>query len=140
VAGTKGRSGGARRNAGRPSKSLEEHERQGTYRADRHGHLAIIEGSSARVVEPRATATPTDQPTIEALGDGLGPDGKLFLSAALRDFEHSSTEGYVLRIAAQAFDDSQRARAVGNLKASQAAARLFLATLQRLGWPTLESL
>jgi hypothetical protein len=119
---------GTSRSGGQNRKSAEVHALHGTWRRDRH--QSATTAAQAKAVTPAA-------PPAELL-DGLGPDGRRFLEAAYRDFELSSAEGYVMRIAAQQYDDAAVARAAGDFKTARAAGRLFLIALQRLGLPATE--
>src|SRR5262245_15388388 len=121
-------SGGARRNAGRPAKSLQQHLLSNTYRRDRHGPLPVRLPDAHEQQSSRRPAAVVEPPA-HAL-DGLGVDGLRFVraaftDAAVTDFEWTALEVEILRLAAQALDDDARARACDDLKAARAAARQF---------------
>jgi hypothetical protein len=118
--GVRGRSGGHNR------KSREDLNVAGTYRPDRHG-------ASASVLAP-TWPVPGAEPPSELLA-GLGADGARFLRDVYAEFECGALEGHVLRIAAQALDDAEQARARGDAKTVRASVRQLLAALQRLGLP-----
>ncbi|MBI3046849.1 MAG: hypothetical protein HYY76_00910 [Acidobacteria bacterium] len=101
----------------------------GGHRRDRHGPLAP---ARAKVL-PMPALSPVEPPGW--LLTGLGVAAQRFVRAVYTECEVTATEGHILRIAAEAFDDSTRARRARDGKAARAASRQFLMALQRLGLP-----
>ncbi len=121
---------GVKSRSGRKRFPLELHIARNTYRRDRHGPLPTL---GAVALQP---AIP--EPPAAALV-GLGPQGQEFMRASFTDYEFSVMETEVLRLAGRCRDDEAQAREAGDLKSARAAARQFLAALQRLGLPREDS-
>ena len=67
--------------------------------------------------------------------DGLGEDGVNFIEAVFAERQLTTSEGFLVRLSAQALDDASSARTAGDLKGQRASVRQFLACLHRLGLP-----
>jgi P27 family predicted phage terminase small subunit len=101
VAGVRGRSGGKRRNAGRPRLSLEVHRLRGTLRADRHGLVG-------------ATATgPEVVPVVMEPGeapDHLRPETRDWYTRVRSTWVLDEHHQRLLQLACETWDAAQRAR------------------------------
>lgn len=125
MAGVKGRSGGCNK------KSLQEHRLSGTYRRDRHGKAPAAALSST--LAPAGVVSVEPPPELLT---GLQAAGARFVRDSFGEFDFTSVERHVLRIAAEAYDDAAEARGRGDTKGARAAVRQFLAAMQRLGLPS----
>jgi hypothetical protein len=97
--------GGKRRGAGRKRKPLERHVIEGTFRKDRHGHLAALPAAPA--ADPVTTWTP-DPDRLAELSDA----GRALVMAMTSDYEFTSIEGVLLLAAARCADRLDALRAV----------------------------
>ena len=77
----------------------------------------------------------TPAPPDPRLLEGLGGDGQRFFEAVWTDYELTMAEACILRLGAEALDDSVTARADGDVKSARASVRQLLAVLGRLGLP-----
>lgn len=112
MAGMKGRSGGRRRGAGRPSLSADVHRLRGTYRPDRHGPRVI--GATAAAIVPIAAPSPVEKPdeTPTDAPTHLEPATLMWAEYILTNWTLDEHHARLLQLACEAWDTSQRAHAI----------------------------
>lgn len=102
MAGVRGRSGGARRGAGRLRQSADVHRLRGTFRPDRHG---------PRTVGAKALAGSIPKVTLDAIGH-LQPDTQRWVSDVSDVWVLDEHHQRLLQLAGEAWDQAQSARAI----------------------------
>ena len=112
--------GGKRPNSGRKAKSLEELQRTGRDRADRHSHLLTVP----------VPMSPPSMLVPESVQVGLQGPGRAFVESCWQEYQGwTGAELALLRQAARMLDDAE---AAPTPRARQSAVRLFAAVVAQL--------
>ena len=104
MAGVRGRSGGRRRGAGRPSQRPAAHELANTWRPDRHGSRVV--GATARAVLPARAP----RARLARAPAHLRPETRRWYASVVAGWTLDQHHVLLLQAAAESWDQAQTAR------------------------------